>query len=379
MAKEIETTKYVCRCLEEAGLTPRVYQNHIGVTADLRIGDPQPDEPLIALRADMDALRLFDEKDVEYSSKNVGFSHSCGHDAHTTMVLAEAMAAADLQKSLPKAPLEMGLKLRFLFQPAEETCEGARSMVEQGAIDDVDAILALHVDPERPTGEIGLRDGILTADCDEIDFDIRGQGGHAARPHHTIDPIATAAQLINALYQFVPRSIDSRDPAVFTVGKISGGYAHNVIPERVQLSGTLRAIGQDTRERIKERIREIAHGVSESSGARIIIEFSNSLGSVNNDPRINAVLTSAASSVLGGSGVKIIDKPSMGSEDFGVYLEKVPGAMMRLGCAKPDESSHFLHSPTFDIDERALVLGPRIILRAVLLLSEQLRSDSGDK
>ncbi len=368
--EEVETTRLVFGRLEEVGLDPHICRGGLGLIADLDIGDPPADAPRIALRADLDALRLIDEKEVPYASQNQGIAHACGHDAHTAIVYGAAKAAAQLQKSSTADQPLPGARLRFIFQPAEETCEGAKSLVEQGVLKGVDVILGLHLDPERQAGDIGVRDGVLTASCDEVDFRIQGKGGHAARPHHSIGPIAAGAQLVNALYQFVPRSVDSRDPAVFTIGKIAGGYAPNVIPEGLELWGTLRTIGRETRARIIQRIREIAHGVSEASGVNITVEFRNPLGSVDNDPRINQWLSQAAAEVLGPSHVKTIEKPSMGSEDFGVYLEHVPGSMYRLGCAPADGPSHFLHSPKFDIDERALGLGTRIFLRTALLISE---------
>lgn len=374
--EEVQTTRLVLGRLEEAGLEPHICHGGLGLIADLELGHPAADAPRIAVRADMDALRLVDEKDVPYASQNHGVTHACGHDAHTTITYAAAKTAMQLRAAMAECEPGVGVKLRFIFQPAEETCEGAKSLVEQGVLKGVDAILALHLDPERPVGDVGVRDGFLTANCDEVDFFVQGRGGHAARPHHSIDPIAAASQLVGALYQYIPRSVDSRDPAVFTVGKIVGGYAANVIPESVELLGTLRTIGRDTRSRIIQRIREITHGVSESSGVKITVEFRNPLASVDNDQQINRLLTQAARDVLGDSHVKQIDKPSMGSEDFGVYLEHVPGAMYRLGCAAPNCPAHFLHSPKFDIDEQVLQLGPRIFLRAALLISQELKAVS---
>lgn len=373
--EEVETTRLVFGKLEKAGLEPHICHNGLGLIADLDIGDPPADAPRIALRGDLDALRLQDEKDVPYASQIPGVTHACGHDAHTSIICGTALAAARSRGALAESGFNA--KLRFVFQPAEETCAGAKSLVEQGVLTGVDTILSLHMDPEHPVGEAGVRDGVLTANCDEVVLHVKGKGGHAARPHHTIDPIVAASQLINALYQYVPRSVDSRDPAVFTVGKIAGGYASNVIPESVEMWCTLRTVDRDTRARIIQRIREISHGVSESSTASISVTFRNALGCVNNDPQINSVLTAAAREVLGATRIKTIEKPSMGSEDFGVYLEHVPGAMIRLGCAIPGQPTHFLHSPKFDIDERVLGLGPRIFLRAALELAGGLPSDSG--
>lgn len=372
--EEVETSAYLARRLNDAGVSARVCRsdagNPVGVIADLTIGRPADDCPLIAIRADIDALRMPDEKDVEYRSLNPGVTHACGHDAHASIALGLALAAAELDGATFGRAELAGLRLRFLFQSAEETSEGARWLVDQHALDDVHAILGLHVDPERRAGEVGVRYGTLTANCDEIDIRVDGHGGHAARPHHSHDPISAAAQLIGALYQQLPRAVDSRHPAVFTIGQITGGYAPNVIPERVDLRGTLRTTDLETRQTIKLRVESICNGIAEATGTSIAARFSVPLGSVNNDPRVTAVVEAAARRVLGSENVHIIERPSMGGEDFSVYLDRVPGSLMRLGCGRPGMKSPFLHSPLFDIDERILNPGMKILIRAAMLLSE---------
>ena len=376
--EEVETSEHIAQRLAEVGLEPRVYRRGIGVSADVTIGQPSDDAPLIALRSDMDALRMVDQKDVEYRSQTLGVTHACGHDVHATVVLGAALAGESLREIGVKEPglRQAGLRgarLRLIFQPAEETSEGASWLVEQGVLEGVDAILGLHVDPERLVGQVGVRYGIMTANCDEVAFTIDGHGGHAARPHHTVDSVAAAAQLVGALYQFLPRAVDSRDPSVFTVGVVSGGYAPNVIPERVELRGSLRTTDLHARETLKRRIADIVDGVEEVSGASIRHEFLNPLKSVDNDPRMASVLEDAAERVVGRENVTLIDRPSMGGEDFSVYLTHVPGAMLRLGCSAPGvEPPLFLHSPFFDLDERVIGLGTRILIRAALLASERL-------
>ncbi|MBW3539381.1 MAG: amidohydrolase, partial [Planctomycetes bacterium] len=262
-----------------------------------------------------------------------------------------------------------GVRLRLLFQPAEESSEGARWLVDQGALEGVSAIVALHVDPEHPVGTAGIRYGVLTAYCDEMEIVVEGRGGHAARPHHTIDPVAAAAHLVGALYEFLPRRVDSRSAFVFTIGRISGGDAPNVIPERVEMVGTLRNVGRANREALQREVLRICAGAELSSGAKVRVRFFNPLEAVVNHPAVTAALEEAAGRVVGPENVYPIELPSMGGEDFSVYLERVPGAMLRLGCAAPQGESAFLHSPRFDLDERALALGTRILLRAALLLA----------
>lgn len=377
--EEVETSRFIAEQLRSAGLDPWMCRNEsgtrVGVVVDLTMGHPKANAPLIALRCDLDALRIPDHKQVEYASRNPGMAHACGHDAHATIVLGAALAAAAVAAEAPESDEAPGFRLRFLFQPAEETSQGAQWLVDQGAMEGVDAIVGLHVDPERPAGQVGIRYGPLTANCDELEIVITGHGGHAARPHHSVDPVAAAAHLISTLYEFLPRSVDSRSASVITIGKIEGGYAPNVIPERVELHGTLRTIDPEAREILKSRVRDICAGAERTSGTDIAVRFHSPLASVNNHPQAARALEQAARRVLGSENTRLIDRPSLGGEDFSVYLAHAPGALLRLGCGIPGTKSPFLHSPLFDIDERILALGPRILLRAALLLGMQLRKD----
>ena len=374
--EETETSRFLARQLNEAGLSAAVCRDGIGVVADTQLGPVDDSTPLIAIRADIDALRMSDDKTVDYKSQNEGVNHACGHDAHSTMTLGVALAAAALTSQPSGEQQQLPYRLRFLFQPAEETSMGAKSMVAQNVLEGVDGILALHVDPEKPVGQVGIRYGVLTANCDDVSITIEGHGGHGARPHHTIDPVAAAVQMVNALYKFLPRSVDSRNPSVFTIGQINGGYAPNVIPARVELRGSLRTTDENSRETLKRRVQEIADGIETISGATIHFDFSNPLKSVDNHPLATAALEAASRSILGTDNIVVIDRPSMGGEDFSAYLEHVPGALLRLGCAPPDaEDTPFLHSPVFDVDERCLALGSRILIRAALLFSVGLRQE----
>ena len=316
-----------------------------------------------------------DAKTVPYRSQNPGKAHACGHDGHTAITLGAGLAAARLERIWRENLLSeddhkaFGLRLRLIFQPAEETSQGAEWLVNQGAMQGVDAIVALHVDPERPAGRAGIRYGVLTANCDEVEIHVEGRGGHAARPHHSIDPIAAAAHLVGSLYEFLPRRVDSRHPAVFTIGKIHGGTVANVIPESVQLLATLRTTDAASRETLKTEIDRICSGAELSTGAGIRRRFYDPLGAVVNDPHVTNLLEQSAAEVLGQDHIDSIALPSMGGEDFSVYLDHAPGAMLRLGCRPPGQETHFLHSPLFDLDERILALGSRILLRTALHLS----------
>ena len=370
--EETETTAFIIERLENFGLTASVCENGLGVVADVSFGETPEDAPLIAIRADIDALRLTDRKSADYASRNEGVMHACGHDAHTAVVLGVAGSLTDVINAAQDPP---SARLRFIFQPAEETCDGAHWMVRQGAMEGVDAILALHVDPHLPVGSVGIRYGVLTAHCEEIHFRIEGKGGHSARPYQTTDPLAASAQLISSLYQMLPRATDVRMPAVFTIGQIEGGHACNVIPDQVTLRGSLRTTDAETRQTLMDRIREICCGLEAATGNRIMTEFHNPLSAVRNDRSVTSLMEAAARRIVEPGNVQILDLPSLGGEDFSVYLDYAPGCQLRLGCASSTVWPP-LHSPLFDIDEKALTLGARILVRAALLLSLQATDES---
>ena len=354
---------------EAAGSNCRVVPARNGLLVDSPAAEGVP---RIAFRADMDALRLHDAKTAVYRSKRDGVMHACGHDAHTAIAAGVTLL---LQRLEQQGALPWPVAWRAIFQPSEETAVGAIEMIEQGALEDVSQIFALHVDPSRRVGTAGVRDGALTASCDELRIRATGRGGHAARPHESQDPIAAASQLLTAIYSLIPRSVDSQNPVVVTIGRIQGGYNANVIPEQVEMEGTLRTLDPKVREAAKEKLRRLTRGISEASDVTLEITFDQGLGAVINDPGANATLREAAQRTLGLGNVEEVPRPSMGGEDFAAYLEMIPGAMFRLGVASGDRPAAPLHSPLFDIDERALGLGVRIIARAVILAARPRRAD----
>lgn len=366
--EEYETTRFLAAQLAEVGLPVQIAPTGRGL-----IVEPagQGDGARVAIRADTDALRMQDAKSVPYRSSRSGVMHACGHDAHSAMAVAAASALVSAREALPANTV-----WRAVFQPAEEIGEGAFEMIAAGAMERVRAIAALHVDPDLESGQIGYRTGILTAHCQEIAITIQGRGGHAARPHLSVDPIGVAVGLINSIYQFVPRSLDSRDPTVITFGCIQGGTSANVIPEEVKLMGTIRTLSQTAAGRLEDQVMRIAHGFSEASGAAIEVTFRRGTDAVSNDPAVTATCVEAAREVVGAGNVVEIPLPSMGGEDFSGYLKHAPGCLMRLGVAAPDRPRHFLHSPLFDIDERAIVTGAKVLAHSVVLLSNPSRSDA---
>lgn len=365
--EEHRTSLRLYQLLAEQGYAVRLGPDGCGVLADLApAGDHQ--DGMIALRADIDALRIQDQKSVEYCSMVPGIMHACGHDAHSAIVLGALVAVARLHQ---QGLIDFKPRLRGIFQPAEETCMGAKQLIAYGALENVKAAVATHVDPSRQVGKIGLRKGVLTANCDEIIITVLGQGGHAARPHESRDPICAAAQLLNWLYLQIPRSTDSMESVVFTIGRIMGGHNSNVIPERVELRGTLRTLDQRVRAKTIELIRRLAQTVAAGSQTNIHVETGIEAGAVVNHGDMIDVIEQASVSALGPEAIDYIDKPSMGSEDFAFFCEKVPAAMFRLGCVSPDVGGPGLHSPLFDLDERAIKIGARIMAETALLWCEQ--------
>jgi amidohydrolase len=367
---ELETSLLLYQRLDEAGLTVRMGPDGCGVVAD----NPAADGAArVAIRGDIDALLIHDDKRVSYRSTREGVMHACGHDAHAAIVMHAAVALQQLEVE-GKAPWP--LAWRAILQPAEETATGARAMVAAGALEGVRAIFGLHVDPTRRVGEIGLRTGAFTANCDAVHIVVRGRGGHGARPHESRDPIAAAAQLVSTLYQFVPRANDSLDATVLSFGRIVGGENPNVIPEEVRLEGTLRTLEAKVRSQAIDQIHQVARGVAEVTGTQIDVRLGASIPSVHNDVEAARLLGEAAADIPGVT-VRHIPRPSMGSEDFACYLSHSPGAMFRLGVAKDLNAVTPLHTPTFDIDENALAIGAKVLARTVVLECKPRLSSAG--
>ncbi|MEZ6129399.1 MAG: amidohydrolase [Planctomycetaceae bacterium] len=364
---ERHTSQAICEQLKAAGIAATIPERGVGAVANFALGHATNDSPTIALRADIDALRMNDQKTTAYASQKPGLAHTCGHDVHTTIMCAAAELLNHLQSTVPGEKLP-AINIRLLFQAAEESCQGALWMIEDGMLENVDCILGLHVEPQLPVGQIGICYGTLTAQVDEVHITLHGIGGHTARPHNTTDPIAAAAMLITTLHQMLPRTVDVRDASVFSFGTVSGGTASNVIPDRVQLSGTLRTTDRDSREKLMERIRLAVESVASLTGNEIALQFAKPLGSVRNSQRPTSAFELAGRQVLGDAGIVLLTRPSMGGEDFAMYLDHVPGSQIRLGCAGNDHNWPLLHSPVFDVDEATISIGARVVALTTLLL-----------
>ena len=372
--QEHETSLYLYQLLGNEGIEVRQGPEGRGVIANLSSGVSSQPVGRLALRADIDAIHVQDQKTVPYRSQRPGVMHACGHDAHTAILSGALLAIND---AITHGGLLWPLAIRGVFQPSEETGTGALEMIKADSLDDVQAILALHVDPTRPAGKIGIREGVFTAGCDDMQVSIQGRGGHAARPHEARDPISAAAQLINSLYLHIPRVTDSQDSVVVTIGKIAGGDNANVIPEEVTLSGTIRTLDGNVRRRTIDHIHRLAEGVALSTETKIDIQFGSSAPSILNDSALVALIRDVGRGVAGPDRLVDIERPSMGSEDFAFYLQHVPGAMFRLGCAPQGASTApGLHTSNFDVDEQSLRIGARMLARAAVIWSDPSRQSA---
>ncbi|TLS38702.1 M20 metallopeptidase family protein [Pseudalkalibacillus caeni] len=355
--EEKRTSAIVADHLESLGLEVKKNVAGTGVIALLKGSEPGP---TFALRADMDALPIQDEKDADYCSQNNGFSHACGHDAHTAMLMGAA-------KLLSERGLEKG-NIKFVFQPAEEGQGGAKAMIDNGVLEnpEVDAIAGLHVNTGIDTGSITLSsERVGCGAADFFSLKVIGKGGHAAHPHQTVDSVAVTAQVVSALQQISSRQVDPTDPIVVTIGSIHGGKASNVIAPAVEMTGTVRTLNPSLRQKIPEMMEKVIKGVTDGFGASYDFDFQFKFPSILNDDSLTDLAAQTADEVLGEGQYKKV-KPGMGGEDFAFYTEKVPAVFFRLGVGN-DEMERFPgHHPKFDIDEKALPYGSAMLSQIAL-------------
>lgn len=351
---EILTARAIAGELKRLGYQVRTGVGKTGVVGLLKGSQPGK---TVALRADMDALPVQEENQVPYRSQILGKMHACGHDGHCAMLLG---AASILVQS--RANLRGNVKL--LFQPGEETPPGgALGMIAAGALlnPKVDAVFGLHLDSSLPSGKIGLRQGPMMAASDNFKITIKGKGGHAARPHDCLDPITTGAQIVSALQAIVSRRTDPAQPAVVTVGKFVSGTKHNIIPETALLEGTARSIDRDTWKMMPLWIKQIAENTAKANGLIAAVEYERGYPALYNDPKMIGFSETVVKGLLGRSAAVHIQDPLMGGEDFAYFLEKVPGAFLRLGSSKDAKTSFPWHHPKFNIDEEVLPKGAGLL------------------
>ena len=360
--QEFRTTAAIKARLELAGLEPRVLAMGTGLVCD--IGPRDTAVPMLALRADIDALPIPDTKsECSYRSTVPDRAHACGHDVHTTVVLGAGLVLARLHEQglLPRA-------VRLLFQPAEEVLPGgAADAIECGVLDGVGRIIAVHCDPKVDSGRIGLRIGPITSACDRLEVSLDGPGGHTARPHLTTDLVTAAARVATDVPAIVSRRMDARSGVSVTWGRIESGHAPNVIPQHAELSGTVRCLDLDAWRQAPDVVHAVIDEVAGLHRAKSAITYVRGVPPVVNDALVTELLRDAMTARRGPLSVEDTEQ-SLGGEDFSWYLEHVPGAMARLGVRTPGERTvRDLHQGDFDADESAITVGVELFTAAALI------------
>ncbi|MFQ5877193.1 MAG: M20 family metallopeptidase [Acidobacteriota bacterium] len=362
--RESRTGGMIARRLRDLGLEVRHPIARTGVLGILEGSRPRP---VVAVRADLDALPIQERNDVEYRSRNPGVMHACGHDAHTTIVLGTARVLAGLRDRLPGTVV-------FIFQPAEEGPPegedgGAPLMIREGALDRpaVEAIFGLHVDPSLDAGQVGWSAGPIFASSDHFVIEVAGRKTHGAYPHTGLDPIPVAAEIVQALQLIVSRQLDARRPKVLTIGSFHGGNRFNIVAGRVTMEGTIRTLDPAVRAGLKERMARTVDGVAGAHGAGATLRFvGEGIAPTLNDATLARASVPSLERVFGRDSVLEVE-PQMGAEDFSAFAERVPGLYIKLGVRNRARGiSAMIHTPDFDLDESTLPLGVRAMSTLVL-------------
>jgi amidohydrolase len=362
---EHRATSRVAMRLAAAGLRPVVLPKGTGLIVD--IGDERSGGPLVALRADLDALPITDEKNVPYRSTVAGACHACGHDVHTTVLLGAGLFLAD-QASAGTLPG----RIRLIFQPAEEVPGGALDVMAAGGIASVDRVFALHCDPRLDVGKVGTRTGPITAACDKITVRVTGPGGHTSRPHLTADLVYALGKIVTELPAALSRRVDPRSSLSLVWGRVSAGSAANAIPDDGVAEGTVRCLDDDAWHEAPDLLKALIESVASAYGVIADLRYERNVPPTVNEAVSTSILQTAASQVLGPDAI-MSSPQSLGGEDFAWYLESVPGSLGRLGTHTPGSAAESdIHQPTFDVDERAIGVGVRVMAATALTaLSEE--------
>jgi len=355
---ERRTTAKVAQRLMAAGLRPRIMSSGTGLWADVGTGSG----PLVALRADLDALAIPDEKHVPYRSTVPNLSHACGHDVHTAVLVG---AGLYLARRADRGALPG--RVRLLFQPAEEVVEGALTAMGEGAITGVDRIFALHCDPRFEIGQIGLRTGPITGACDKIRVKVSGPGGHTARPHLTADLVYALGKIVTELPAALSRRVDPRSSLSLVWGRISAGLAANAIPEEGFAAGTVRCLDEEAWHQAPDLLKGLVSSVASAYGVIAELDYVRGVPPAVNDGDSVRILTEAAELAIGPEAVAQAPQ-SLGGEDVAWYLESIPGALARLGIRGPQSPADLdIHQPNFDVDERAIGVGVRLMAASAVI------------
>jgi amidohydrolase len=358
---EHRTTRVVAERLTAAGLHPVVLPRGTGLLVDISAANNHyPERTVVALRADLDALPMTDEKDVPYRSTIPGACHACGHDVHTTVLVGAGLFLAEQARAgLLPGPV------RLIFQPAEEEDDGAPSVIAAGGLESVGRIFALHCDPRLDVGKLGVRSGPITAACDHIKVTVSGPGGHTARPHLTADVVYALAKIVTELPAALSRRVDPRSSLSLVWGRMSAGSALNAIPNKGVAEGTVRCLDEEAWAAAPALIDELIRSVAGAYRATVELDYQQNIPPTVNEAASAAMFATAAESVLGPDGVTHTQQ-SLGAEDFAWYLGTVPGALARLGTRPPGGPDRDLHQPSFDVDERAIGVGISVMVATAL-------------
>jgi len=356
---EHRTTRRVALRLAAAGLRPVILPKGTGLTVDigsLDDDDANAERPVVALRGDIDALPMDDEKDVPYRSTVPGACHACGHDVHTTVLLGTGLYLA----AQAAAGLLPG-RVRLVFQPAEESANGALDVLAAGGASSVGRIFALHCDPRLDAGQLGVRSGAITAACDRIEVRVSGPGGHTARPHLTADLVFALGKIITELPAALSRRVDPRSSLSLVWGRVSAGTVSNAIPDSGIAEGTIRCLDDEAWHRAPDLLKDLVDSVAAAYGIEAELSYQRYVPPTVNDQASAAMFAAAALGVLGAGSV-VQTPQSLGGEDFAWYLESIPGALARLGVRVPGSTASLdIHQPTFDVDERAIGVGVKVM------------------
>ena len=364
---EDRTAGRICEYLDGLGIEYRRGINGTGIMAEV---PGQRADALVALRADMDALPIVEETGLPFASQTRGVMHACGHDGHTSMLLGAA--------SLLSAAEPLPTSVRLIFQPAEETGEGAKAMIDAGALENVRAIFGGHVDRHFRVGSIAITDGAVNASSDRFRINITGRGGHAARPHETVDAVVVGSLMVIALQTIVSREVNPAYPSVVTVGRFDAGTASNVIAGQARLEGSIRSQDQSVREGLHRAIERMARSIGQLHGAEVEVAIDLGTPAVINKPAVASLARQAGAIAVGEENVVKMEIANMGGEDFGYYLEQVPGCYVRFGTAREGVEQYPAHSNQFDFDEHAIAVGAAYYATVARIAGERIAAEASN-